>query len=147
MTRISARTTKILAATVLLGGAVAGVNCSKTNTSENGNGLVRLALKTQSGLTINTVNFEIDHSDGSSFAPPVAGIINTMDQNATPSVDVSVPASTGDIVKLTASATDSSTPPNTLPCTGQATMMPIIAGQQTLVNVNLICGGSQVATS
>jgi hypothetical protein len=147
MTRISAKTMNILAATVLLGGAVAGVNCSKSSTTGTGNGLVRLALKTASGLTINSVNYEIDKSDGSSFAPPIAGVINTSDKSATPSIDVSVPASTGDIVKLTATATDGATPPNSIPCTGQATMqMPIVAGQQTQVNVNLICGGSQVST-
>jgi cysteine-rich repeat protein len=143
MTRISARTTKILAATVLLGGALAGVNCSKGPNSGTGDGLVRLAL-TSAGLTVTSVQYQIVHSDGSAFAPPIAGMINTSDKNSTASVLQSVPASTGDIAKMQATATDGLG--NMLSCTGQSMGFTVIAGQQVGVTVNLICGGSQVAT-
>ena len=93
MTRISARTTKLLAAVTLLGGAIAGVNCSKGGNNNSGDGLIRLALMT-GGLTVNSVHYHIIKSDMTSFAPDIAGDINTMDQNATPSVLHSVPAST-----------------------------------------------------
>jgi len=139
MTRISARTTKLLAAVTLLGGAIAGVNCSKGGNNNSGDGLIRLALMT-GGLTVNSVHYHIIKSDMTSFAPDIAGDINTMDQNATPSVLHSVPASTGDIAVLSATATDGTM------CTGQSMPFNVVAGQQIGVTVNLICGGSNVAS-
>ena len=141
MTRISARTMKILAATVLLGGAVAGVNCSKGSTSGNGNGLLSLSSRlTSGGITVTSVNYQIVHSDGSPFAPPIAGVINTSDMNATASVDQSVPASTGDIALMTATGSDGSA------CSGKSMGFNVVAGQQVGVAVNIICGGSQTGT-
>jgi hypothetical protein len=145
MTRISAKTTKILAATMLLSGAIAGVNCSKgTSNSGSGEGLVRLAL-TSAGLTVSTVQYQIVHSDGTAFAPAIGGTIDTSDKNATASVLQSVPASMGDIAKMTATAVDGMG--NMLPCSGQSMGFNVVAGQQVGVTINLICGGSQVATN
>lgn len=143
MTRISPKMTKILAATMLLGGAIAGVNCSKTNSSTNndGVGLLRLGL-TASGVTINVVHYKIVKSDMSAFNPPIEGDINTSDMNATPSVAHSVPASQGDIAILTATTADAAM----LPCSGQSAGFNIVAGQEQGVTVNLICGGSMTAT-
>ena len=97
MIRFSAKTTKILAAITLLGGAIAGVNCNKSNggNTSNGVGLMRLALTT-GGVTINSVHYKIVKSDMTAFVPPIEGDINTMDPNSTPSVEHSVPASSGD---------------------------------------------------
>jgi hypothetical protein len=140
MIRISAKTTKLLVAVMLLGGAIAGVNCSKSGSTNGGNGLLRLALMT-GGLTVNQVHYHIVKSDMSNFAPDIAGDINTSDQNATPSVDHSVPASTGDIAIMTATATDGTM------CSGQSMPFNVVAGQAIAVTVNLICGGSNVATN
>src|SRR5262249_43433391 len=107
--------------------------------NNSGDGVLRLALMT-GGLTVNTVHYHIVKSDMTSFTPDIAGDINTMDQNATPSVLHSVPASTGDIAILTATATDGTM------CTGQSMGFNVVAGQQIGVTVNLICGGSNIAT-
>jgi hypothetical protein len=140
MSRVSSKTTKLLAAVTLLGGAIAGVSCSKSGNTSGGDGLLRLALKT-GGLTVNQVHYHIVKSDMSNFAPDIAGDINTSDDNATPSVDHSVPASTGDIAIMTATATDGTM------CSGQSMPFNVVAGQAIAVTVNLICGGSNVATN
>jgi hypothetical protein len=144
MTRISAKTTKILAAVTLLGGAIAGVNCTKGNNNNAGNGagLLRLALTT-GGVTVSTVHYHIVKSDMTDFTPPIQGDINTSDMNATPSVAHSVPASQGDIAILTATTMDA----KMLPCTGQSAGFNVVAGQETGITVNLICGGSMTAST
>jgi hypothetical protein len=141
MGRISTTVTTLLAAVLLLGGTVAGVSCSKGNGgSGDHDGLLRLALNA-GGLTITAVHYQVVKSDMTPFAPPIEGVIDTSDGNATPSVDHSVPASTGDIAVMNAAATD-----GTL-CSGQSMPFNVVAGQQVAVTINLVCGGSNVATN
>ena len=145
MTRLSAKMTKILAATMLLGGAIASVNCSKSArapTATTAWASCAWAL-TASGVKITSVHYKIVKSDMSSFTPAIEGDINTSDDNSTASVAHSVPASQGDIAILTATTADAAM----IPCSGQSAGFNIVAGQEQGVNVNLICGGSMTATT
>ena len=142
MTRSSARLSTLLAATALLGGVTA-VNCSK-GTNSNG-GIVRLALHVSPNFTVNSVHWQINSPTTTDIKH---GDINTSDLNSTASVDTSVPAGSGYRVTMTASATDTATPPNTVSCTGSspAPGFNVTAGGSVMVGVTLICGGSQMTT-
>jgi len=113
-----------------MGGAMA-VNCSKS--SDNG-GVIHIALNiTPGGPAVNSVHWQIMSSTNTLIKQ---GDINTSDLNATPSVDTSCPAGSGDTVVLTATATDGTK------CNGQSMPFNVIAGQQTPgIGVQLICGG------
>ena len=135
MTRLSARSTKFLAAAALLSGAFA-ISCSKSSNSGSNDGRLKLAL-TSAGVTVNTVHYQVL----SSATPPVVvreGDIDTSDPNSTASVYTSVPAGTGYIATLTANTAG----PPVLPCVGSSMPFNVIAGQEIGVTVQLVCGGS-----
>jgi hypothetical protein len=130
MNRISARLSGLLAAGALCTGVLAA-NCSK-NTDHSDVGTMKLALTLPSGATVNSVHWEIDSSTGAVLR---SGTINTSDKNATPSVDTSCPAGTGDRVTLTATTSDGTS------CTGTSAPFNVVAGASVGVNVTLLCGG------
>jgi hypothetical protein len=136
MIRNSARFTTLLAATALLGGAMA-VNCSKS--SDNNSGVVRLALHVDPNFTVNSVHWQINSSTTMDIKH---GDINTSDINSTASVDTSCPTGSGYRVVMTATATD--TMGNSVPCTGTspAPGFNVTAGGSVMVGVSLVCGGS-----
>jgi hypothetical protein len=103
-------------------------------TPEPGTGMVRLALGPAPRLlTIPTVHWQIVSSASIVLRQ---GDIDTSDPNATPSVDTSCPASNGDKVVMTATATDGTV------CTGTSPPFNVIAGGTVMVGVVLVCGGA-----
>src|SRR5450432_444288 len=133
MIRNSAKLTA-LAAVALLGGAVV-TSCSKT-TNPTDVGTAKLALIID-GATVSSVAYTVLSSTNATLA---SGTINVSDPNATLSLDLNLPAGTGDIVKLTATTSTN------LPCTGTSAPFNIVAGQSTTVNLTLTCGGGTPAT-
>lgn len=134
MIRNSAKLTA-LAAVALLGGAVA-TSCSKTTNPTNV-GTAQLALII-GGATVNSVAYTVLSSTNATLA---SGTIDVSDPNATISVDLSLPAGTGDIVKLTATTSTN------LPCTGTSLPFDVISGQSTSVSLTLVCGGGGQSTA
>jgi hypothetical protein len=133
MTRNSLKLTA-LAATALLGGVV-GVNCSKGNKGDDTTGNIALALTLPNGYTINSVDYRI-HAGMPSGITDVTGSINTSDPNSTASVAHSFPASTGDVVTLTAVTTGG------INCTGTSSAFDLTAGGEAHVNVTVLCGST-----
>ena len=134
MIRHSAKLTA-LAAVALLGGAVV-TSCSKT-TNPPDIGTAKLALLID-GATVSSVAYTVLSSTNATLA---SGTINVSDPNATISIDLSLPAGTGDVVKLTATTSTG------LPCSGTSTPFNIVSGQSTTVNLTLTCGGGITPTS
>jgi hypothetical protein len=131
MTRTSAKMTTLLAGAALLIGAAA-VNCSRSGSSDS-IGTMHLALTLPNGTTVSSVSWQIMSSGGAVIR---SGTINTSDQNATPSVDTSCPAGTGDTVTLSATTSDNKS------CTGTSAPFNVVAGGTTMVAVTLLCGGT-----
>ena len=134
MIRHSTKLTAI-AAVALLSGATA-LNCSK-GSSPSSLGDVKLAFSLPDGLTINSVSYQVLSS---SSATLLQGSINTSDKNATVSLDLALPASTGDTIKLTATTTSG------VSCTGTSTPFNIVSGSATSVNMGLACGGGSASS-
>jgi hypothetical protein len=129
MTRFSARITTVLAV-LTLGASVAAVNCSRGG--DTSTGTVRLALSLPNGTTLNSVSWTILSSMGATLR---SGTINTSDPAATPSVDTSCPASTGDTVQMTGTTSDGTS------CTGTSAPFNVTAGGTTMVGLTIVCGG------
>ena len=139
MTRFSARTTSFLAAATLLS-SVAAVNCSKgSHTSDVGT--LQLALTLPDATTLNTVAYKVFAMDGTTVL--ANGSIDTSDKGATPSVDVSVVDSGGALDTVNLHGTTSAG----VVCDGTSVGFPVVAGQPSMVNVTLVCGGSQIKTT
>jgi hypothetical protein len=105
---------------------------------QHDDGLLQLGLSS-AGLTVSSVAWKVQ----TGAMPPAivrSGTINTSDANATASVFTSIPAGTGYVAVLTADIV----PPTGNPafCTGTSAPFDIIAGQQRMVTVQLVCGGS-----
>jgi len=132
MIRTSARLTTLLAATALLGGAIA-VNCSK---GTDNTGVVRLALQVPPNFTINSVHWQIMSATNTLVKQ---GNIDTSNINATASVDTSCPAGTGYTVVMSANATD--TMGGTVPCNGTSAPFNLQAGGSFMIGLTLTCGG------
>lgn len=122
------------AALVLLSGAV-GLNCSSKRPDSNApDGMLSMALTMPSGISISSVSYKI-HSNQPTGAPAdKTGSINTSNAQATPSVETSYPASTNDVVTLTATTSDGE------PCSGSSSEFSVLSGQQSAVMVTLTCG-------
>jgi hypothetical protein len=121
--------TTALAALTLVA-SVAAVNCSKGG--DTGTGTVRLALSLPNGTTLNSVDWKILSSTNSVLRQ---GTINTSDPAATPSVDTSCPASTGDTVQMTGTTSDGTS------CSGTSAPFNVTAGGSVMVGLTIVCGG------
>ncbi|HVZ71347.1 MAG TPA: hypothetical protein VHJ20_03145 [Polyangia bacterium] len=134
MIRNSAKLTALAAATLL--GSVVTVNCSKGSGSDDKTvGHVSLDLKLASGATVSSVHYLI-HAGMPSGIADVNGDINISDVNSTTSAFHSFPASTGDVVTLTAMTSTGTS------CTGTSSPFAVTAGNTASVAVTLVCGGS-----
>jgi hypothetical protein len=133
MIRTSAKMTALTVATLI--GSVATVNCSKNSTEDNTMGHVNLALHVPSGASVNSVHYLI-HAGMPAGITDVNGDINVTDVNSTVSAFHSFPASTGDVVTLTATTSAGKT------CTGSSMPFAVTAGSVASVNVVVVCGGS-----
>src|SRR6201986_2427830 len=102
MIRNSFKLTALAAGAAL--GAATTFSCSKGSNPNAGD--VELALVLPGGATISTVNYTILSSTSAQLA---AGSINVSDPNATISLDITLPAGTGDTVALSAT-TSTGTP-------------------------------------
>jgi hypothetical protein len=112
-----------------------GAGCGRAPHHDDGQ--LRLGL-TSAGLTVDSVAWRVQ----TPAMPPVivrAGTINTSDANATASVYTSVPAGSGYVAVLTADIV----PPTGNPayCTGTSAPFDVVAGQERMVTVQLVCGG------
>ncbi len=120
------------AGVALLGGAI-GLNCSKGNSN---NGDLKIAFAIPGGDEIDSVTYTINTS--TSTTPLATGSFNTMDKNATASLDVALPPTTGtqtDTVILTA------TTKNGLSCTtGTSSPFTVASGVPSSVMLTLACG-------
>jgi hypothetical protein len=121
--------TTVLLASALAASVVA-VNCSKRE--DTGTGSVRLALSLPNGTTLNFVDWKILSSTGTTLR---SGTVNTSDPAATPSVDTSCPASTGDTVQMTGTTSDGTS------CSGTSMAFNVTAGGTTMVGLTITCGG------
>jgi hypothetical protein len=130
MTRIPAKMTTVLLA-LALGASVVAVNCSKGDAG-TGTGTVRLALSLPNGTTLNSVDWKILSATAATLR---SGTINTSDPAATPSVDTSCPASTGDTVQMTGTTSDGTS------CSGTSLAFNVTAGGTTMVGLTITCGG------
>jgi hypothetical protein len=134
MIRTSAKMTALAAATLLV--SLATVNCSKNRGGDNQDiGHVNLALTVPSGAHINSVHYLI-HAGMPGGITDVSGDINTSDPNATASAYHSFPASTADVVTLTADTSAG------VHCQGASMPFNVVAGTVAMVDVTLLCGGS-----
>jgi hypothetical protein len=119
-----------------LAAALAGSGCINQLAPSN-DGRLQLNLKT-GNLTVNSVHWAIQ----TSATPPVpirSGDIDVSDANAAASVHTVLPAGTGYRAILTADVV----PPtgNGAFCTGTSTSFNVVAGQETMVTVPIVCGG------
>ncbi|HZL17110.1 MAG TPA: hypothetical protein VFG23_05130, partial [Polyangia bacterium] len=122
MIRNSAKLTA-LAAVALLCGTVA-MSCSKT-TNPTDVGSAKLALNI-GGATVSTVAYTV-LSGGTPPTTLASGTINVSDPNATVSLDITLPAGTGDTVQLAATTSAG------VACTGTSAAFNVVAGQATNV--------------
>lgn len=117
-------------ATTLIVGIVAA-SCGK---SDPGNlGQLQVALSLPGGVTVNSVAWRVLSSSSAVLA---SGTINTSNPNATPSVNVSLPAGTGDTVSMTAMTSQGTS------CSGTSSPFNVVAGQASAVSVNIACGNA-----
>ncbi len=134
MRRNSAKFTA-LAACALIGGAVLGLNCSKSS-NPNTSGDVKLAVVLPSGATISSVTYAVKNSSSATIAGP--GTFTVTDPNATISLDIVVPVTptgdAGDTVTLSAMTSTGQS------CTGTSAPFPVVAGTNTPVMMTLTCG-------
>ncbi|MFL5306756.1 MAG: hypothetical protein ACJ8F1_16185 [Polyangia bacterium] len=118
----------------LSGGGIA-VNCSKGSSNPGGTGKVSLAFALPSGASITDVAYDI-HAGAPTGIADVTGHVNTTDKNATPSVEHSFPASTGDTVTLDATTSSG------VSCHGVSMPFDVTAGGTARVSVTLVCGAA-----
>jgi hypothetical protein len=114
-----------------------GVNCS-SNKGGGGEGTVNIAVVNAASEGIVTVNYLIHAGTpvpAGPAIPDVVGVINVSDPSATPSVDHSFPASTGDVVTMTAVTTG----PSPVTCTGTSAPFTVTAGGVASVSVTITC--------
>jgi hypothetical protein len=122
-----------LVALVAIGGAI-GVNCSSNKGGSDGT--VKIAVVNAQSEGVLSVNYLIHAGTPvppGPVIPDVTGVINVSDPNATPSVDHSFPASNGDVVTLTATATGG------VICTGTSAPFNLAAGGVAQVSVTITC--------
>jgi hypothetical protein len=116
---------------LFVAGMVALGGCSNSRNAV-ATGTVRLALSLPNGTTLNSVSWQIRSSGGAVLR---AGTINTSDPGATPSVDTSCPASTGDTVVMTGTTSDGTG------CSGTSMPFNVAAGGTVQVGLTIVCGG------
>ena len=133
MIRNSAKLTGLVAM-VAIGGAI-GLNCSSTKGSAS-DGTVKIAVINAASEGVLSVSYIIHAGLPVPPGPAITdvnGTINVTDPNSTPSVDHSFPASTGDTVTMTATATGG------VLCTGTSLPFDLAAGGSASVNVTITC--------
>jgi hypothetical protein len=116
---------------LLVAGLVALDGCSSSR-RDIAVGTVRLALSLPNGTTLDLVSWHILSSTGAILR---AGTINTSDPAATPSVDTSCPASTGDTVVMSGTTSDGTS------CSGTSLPFNVAAGGTVQVGLTIVCGG------
>jgi hypothetical protein len=124
MLRTSPKLKTVLAAAALLATA-AVVNCSSHQSDV---GSVHLALSVPGGYTVNTAGYTVKQGTTTLLGPAT---FDVSDPNATPSLDIVLPPSTGDTITLTATTT------NGHAFSGTSSVFNIVSGQTTLVTVTL----------
>ena len=132
---IRSSTVKVAALAVALSGGGIAINCSKGSNSTGGAGKVSLAFALPSGASITDVAYDIKAGAPTGIAD-VTGHINTADKNATPSVEHSFPASTGDTVTLDATTATG------VSCHGVSMPFDVTSGGTARVSVTLVCGAA-----
>ena len=131
MIRLTARRMTFLAALALASGAVA-VNCSSNNKTDTNAGKVDLKLTLPDGTAIASVDWKLNNSAGTTVK---SGSINT---SSLPGQTVglvigAVPAGTGYTVVMSA------TGPNSETCMGTSVAFDVVANQNAMVSVTLLC--------
>jgi hypothetical protein len=126
------------AAVTLLSGAMA-LNCTPKHpdNSNEATGMVSLALTLPGGISISSVHYKIHSNQPTTPPADKDGDINTSNPQAQPSVETSYPASTNDVVTLTATTSAGE------PCSGSSTTPPgftVVSNGQAVVNLVLTCG-------
>jgi hypothetical protein len=109
--------------------------CQNTDNGAPDSGAVRIALTLPGGLTVNQVSWQVLSATQELLA---AGITNTSNPSATPSLSFSVPPGTGETVHMSATTTSGAS------CTGISEPFNVIAGQMVSVLVSIACGSPSV---
>ncbi len=132
---IRSSTVKVAALAVALSGGGIAINCSKGSSNSGNGGKVSLAFALPSGAHIDDLAYVI-HAGAPTGIADVTGHVNTSDRNATPSVEHSFPASTGDTVTLDATTTTG------VACHGASMPFDVTSGGTARVSVTLVCGAA-----
>jgi hypothetical protein len=101
--------------------------------SSVGIGRIALSLSLPDDDSIVQVTYRI-HAGAPTTIDDVTGTIDTSDRNATPSIDRSFPASTGDTVTLTATTAAGKS------CSGTSSPFDVVPGGEHAVQVTVACG-------
>ncbi len=96
--------------------------------------MVSLALSLPGGVTISSVSYTIHSNQATTPPADKTGTVNTSNSMATASVETSYPASTNDIVTMTATTSDGA------PCSGTSPEFTVTSGGQALVGLTITCG-------
>jgi hypothetical protein len=124
-----------LFALVLLGGTGASSCSAKHPSGATGpEGVLSLALALPTGTVITSVQYTIHSAQPTSPPDDKMGTIDISDAMAQPSVETSYPASSDDLITLTATTALGE------PCSGTSDPFTVAANAQAVVGVRLVCG-------
>jgi hypothetical protein len=122
-------------ALMLLGGTGAwSCGTKRTEVRSGPIGKLSLALTLPTGTVITSVEYMIHSAQPTSPPADKTGTIDISDDMAMPTLETSFPASTDDLVTLTATTARGE------PCSGTSDPFSVVPNAQALVGVRLVCG-------